>query len=125
MVSDQQKSTQIAVVGGGPGGYAAAFLAADLGLSVALVDMQSNPGGVCLYTPGLLVAGDTLFAGSIGRTDLPGGSYSTLIRSVQDRLLPLPDATRVLSGHGPETTIGSERRANPFILQPEAYGSIG
>ncbi|MEE8536485.1 MAG: MBL fold metallo-hydrolase [Acidobacteriota bacterium] len=83
-----------------------------------------TPGGICLYTPGLLMAGDTLFAGSIGRTDLPGGSYSTLIQSVRDCLLPLPDATRVLSGHGPETTIGSERRANPFILQPEAYGSI-
>jgi glyoxylase-like metal-dependent hydrolase (beta-lactamase superfamily II) len=67
-----------------------------------------------------LLAGDTLFAGSIGRTDLPGGSYGTLIESIRSRLLPLPDATRVLSGHGPETTIGSERRTNPFILQPEA-----
>lgn len=84
-----------------------------------------TPGGICLYTPGLLLAGDTLFAGSIGRTDLPGGSYGTLIRSIRSRLLPLPDATRVLSGHGPETTIGRERGANPFILQPEAYGSLG
>ncbi len=83
-----------------------------------------TPGGICLHTPGLLLAGDTLFAGSIGRTDLPGGSYETLIRSIRDRLLPLPDATRVLSGHGPETTIGRERRANPFVLQPEAYGSL-
>lgn len=84
-----------------------------------------TPGGVCLHAPGLLVAGDTLFAGSIGRTDLPGGSYATLIRSIRDRLLPLPDETRVLCGHGPETTIGRERGANPFILDPEAYGRLG
>jgi len=84
-----------------------------------------TPGGICLHAPGLLLAGDTLFAGSIGRTDLPGGSYGMLIESIRNRLLPLPDATRVLSGHGPETTIGSERRTNPFILQPEAYGSLG
>jgi len=84
-----------------------------------------TPGGVCLHAPGLLIAGDTLFAGSIGRTDLPGGSYATLIRSIRSRLLPLPDDTRVLSGHGPETTIGRERGSNPFILQPEAYGSLG
>ncbi|MEE9219721.1 MAG: MBL fold metallo-hydrolase [Acidobacteriota bacterium] len=84
-----------------------------------------TPGGICLHAPGLLLAGDTIFAGSIGRTDLPGGSYNTLIRSIQDRLLPLPDDTRILSGHGPETTIGRERRTNPFILQPGASGCIG
>jgi glyoxylase-like metal-dependent hydrolase (beta-lactamase superfamily II) len=84
-----------------------------------------TPGGICLHSEGLLVAGDTLFAGSIGRTDLPGGSYATLIRSIRDCLLPLPDATRVLSGHGPETTIGRERGSNPFILQPETFGSLG
>jgi glyoxylase-like metal-dependent hydrolase (beta-lactamase superfamily II) len=83
-----------------------------------------TPGGICLYAPGLLLAGDTLFSGSIGRTDLPGGSYAALIRSIRERLLVLPDDTRVLSGHGPETTIGRERAGNPFILTPEAYGPL-
>ena len=66
----------------------------------------------------LLLAGDTLFAGSIGRTDLPGGDGRQILRSLRDRLLVLPDTTRVLPGHGPETTIGEERQSNPF-LQPE------
>ena len=85
------------------------------------------PGGVCLeivgpdVTPPLIVVGDTLFAGSIGRTDLPGGDLSTLMRSIRDVLLPFGDEARVLSGHGPETTIGRERRTNPF-LQPESPG---
>jgi hydroxyacylglutathione hydrolase len=85
------------------------------------------PGGVCLeivgpdVTPPLLVVGDTLFAGSIGRTDLPGGDLSTLMRSIRDVLLPFGDEARVLSGHGPETTIGRERRTNPF-LQPDSLG---
>ncbi|MEE8185846.1 MAG: MBL fold metallo-hydrolase, partial [Thermodesulfobacteriota bacterium] len=60
--------------------------------------------------------GDTLFAGGIGRTDLPGGSHSTLIRSIKERLLTLDDTTRVLPGHGPETTIGQERKNNEFLL---------
>ena len=74
-------------------------------------------GSVCLYFAPLklLVAGDTLFEGSIGRTDLPGGDYGQIIHSIQSRLLPLPDETRVLTGHGPETTIGAERRSNPFL----------
>jgi len=74
-------------------------------------------GSVCLYFAPLklLVAGDTLFAGSIGRTDLPGGNYGQIIESIQTRLLALPDETRVLTGHGPETTIGAERRSNPFL----------
>jgi glyoxylase-like metal-dependent hydrolase (beta-lactamase superfamily II) len=74
-------------------------------------------GSVCLHFAPLklLVAGDTLFAGSIGRTDLPGGDYGQIIDSIQSRLLPLPDETRVLTGHGPETTIGTERRSNPFL----------
>jgi hydroxyacylglutathione hydrolase len=79
------------------------------------------PGGVCLRAgpsgePGLdLFVGDTLFAGSIGRTDLPGGDYTTLIRSIQRVLFPLGDDARVYSGHGPATTIGQERRTNPFL----------
>ncbi len=74
-------------------------------------------GSVCLHFAPLklLVAGDTLFEGSIGRTDLPGGDYSQIIDSIQTRLLPLPDETRVLTGHGPATTIGAERRKNPFL----------
>lgn len=72
-------------------------------------------GGICLYTPGHLFAGDTLFAGSIGRTDLPGGDYDTLIASIKQKLLILPDDTRVYTGHGPETTIANEKRMNPFL----------
>ena len=74
-------------------------------------------GSVCLYFPALklLVAGDTLFAGSIGRTDLPGGDYPQIIHSIQSRLLPRPDDTRVITGHGPATIRGTERRSNPFL----------
>ncbi|MGA3010174.1 MAG: MBL fold metallo-hydrolase [Terracidiphilus sp.] len=74
-------------------------------------------GSVCLHFAALklLVAGDTLFEGSIGRTDLPGGNYDQIINSIQSRLLTLPDETRVLTGHGPDTTIGAERRSNPFL----------
>jgi len=74
-------------------------------------------GSVCLYLPeqSLLLAGDTLFAGSVGRTDLPGGDGATLIRSIHDQLLPLPDSTVVVPGHGPNTTIGEERESNPFL----------
>jgi glyoxylase-like metal-dependent hydrolase (beta-lactamase superfamily II) len=62
-----------------------------------------------------LIAGDTLFAGSIGRTDLPGGSFEKIIRSLHDKLLALPDETVVTPGHGPQTTIGEERENNPFL----------
>ena len=81
------------------------------------------PGGVCLAigakgsTKEDLFVGDTLFAGSIGRTDLPGGNYEMLIRSIKNVLFAFGDAARVYSGHGPQTTIGQERRRNPF-LQP-------
>jgi hydroxyacylglutathione hydrolase len=76
-------------------------------------------GSICLHfaPEKLLIAGDTLFAGSIGRTDLPGGDSRRILRSIHDRLLPLPDETRVIPGHGQETTIGRERESNPF-LQP-------
>jgi hydroxyacylglutathione hydrolase len=80
-----------------------------------------SPGGVCLavaahnQAPQDLFVGDTLFAGSIGRTDLPGGDYDTLIASIRGVLFPFGDAARVYSGHGPETTIGHERRTNPFL----------
>lgn len=74
-----------------------------------------SKGGICLYTKGFLFAGDTLFAGSIGRTDLPGGDYDTLISSIKEKLMMLDDDTIVYTGHGPETTIGKEKRINPFI----------
>lgn len=74
-----------------------------------------SKGGICLFTKGHLFAGDTLFQGSIGRTDLQGGDYDALIASIKNRLLPLDDDTVVYTGHGPETTIGSEKQMNPFL----------
>jgi glyoxylase-like metal-dependent hydrolase (beta-lactamase superfamily II) len=80
-----------------------------------------SPGGVCLHMAGPeveqthLFVGDTLFAGSIGRTDLPGGDYLTLIRSIRDVLFGFDDSAIVHSGHGPDTTIGRERATNPFL----------
>jgi len=75
-------------------------------------------GSICLYFPAekTLLAGDTLFAGSIGRTDLPGGSFPKIMRSLHNIVLALPDDTIVVPGHGPNTTIGRERRSNPFLL---------
>jgi len=74
-------------------------------------------GSICLYFPieKKLIAGDTLFAGSIGRTDLPGGSFEKIMRSLHDKLLALPDETAVVPGHGPLTSIGAERGTNPFL----------
>lgn len=74
-------------------------------------------GSVCLHFAPLklLVAGDTLFAGSIGRTDLPGGDFRQIIDSIRSRLLVLPDEIKVIPGHGPATTIGQERDRNPFL----------
>jgi len=74
-------------------------------------------GSVCLYFPAekKLIAGDTLFAGSIGRTDLPGGSFEKIIDSLHEKVLALPDETVVVPGHGPLTTIGEERERNPFL----------
>jgi hydroxyacylglutathione hydrolase len=76
-------------------------------------------GSVCLFFPAerMLIAGDTLFAGSIGRTDLPGGSSEKIIDSLQQKVLALPDDTLVVPGHGPLTTIGEERESNPFLVK--------
>jgi hydroxyacylglutathione hydrolase len=76
-------------------------------------------GSVCLYFPveKKLIAGDTLFAGSIGRTDLPGGSMRKIINSLHEKVLTLPDETVVVPGHGPLTTIGEERESNPFLVK--------
>ena len=74
-----------------------------------------SPGGVTLHTDDVAFVGDTIFAGSIGRTDLPGGSHSTLIKSIKERILPLGDDTVLYSGHGPETTVAREKLHNPFL----------
>ena len=78
-----------------------------------------SPGGVCFVVSGckdpLAVVGDVLFAGSVGRTDLPGGSFPILEASIREQLYTLPDDTRVVCGHGPDTTIGRERASNPFV----------
>lgn len=74
-----------------------------------------TPGGISLLAGEILFSGDTLFCESIGRTDFPGGSYSTLVNSIKTKLLTLSDETKVLPGHGPESTIGWERKMNPFI----------
>lgn len=73
-----------------------------------------SPGGISLYSDGIVFVGDTLFAGSIGRTDFPGGDFETLIASIRKKLFVLGDDVRVLAGHGPETTIGAEKKYNPF-----------
>lgn len=80
-----------------------------------------SPGGMCLLHDRIVFVGDTLFQGGIGRTDLPGGDYGTLMRSIRDKLLTLPDDTIVYPGHGDPTTIGEEKQLNPF-LQPLRTG---
>ena len=76
-----------------------------------------SPGHVCFYceAQAFVIAGDTLFMGSIGRTDLPGGDYDTLIGNIKSQLLTLPDSVIVYSGHGERTTIGTEKKTNPFL----------
>jgi glyoxylase-like metal-dependent hydrolase (beta-lactamase superfamily II) len=77
-----------------------------------------SPGSLSLHLPGeqqKIFSGDTLFQGSIGRTDLWGGSFDQILRSIHDRLLIFPDETPVFPGHGPETVIGEERETNPFL----------
>lgn len=76
-----------------------------------------SSGGISLIGDGVAFVGDTIFAGSIGRTDFPGGDYDTLMKSIRDELLILDDDTVLYCGHGPATTVGQERRSNPFILQ--------
>jgi len=86
-------------------------------------EVRHTPGhtlGHCVFVvqqEGLVFSGDQLFAGSIGRSDLPGGDFGTLMASMRTQVMTLPDETRVLPGHGPETTIGRERTVNPFILE--------
>jgi glyoxylase-like metal-dependent hydrolase (beta-lactamase superfamily II) len=87
------------------------------GLTVKVLHTPGHsPGGVTFLVGEVAIVGDALFAGSIGRTDLPGGDQDVLLEAIRTRLLTLPDSTRVLPGHGPETTIGAERRTNPFLV---------
>ncbi|HEX3031030.1 MAG TPA: MBL fold metallo-hydrolase [Bacillota bacterium] len=74
-----------------------------------------TPGGICLEVGGILISGDTLFECSIGRSDFPGGNHNTLIESINNNLMVYPDDTTVYPGHGPSTTIGYERKHNPFL----------
>jgi hydroxyacylglutathione hydrolase len=89
-----------------------------IGLTGSVIHTPGHThGSSCLYLPAqsLLIAGDTLFAGSVGRTDLPGGNTEQLLRSIHNRLLTLPDDVTVVPGHGPNTTISAERSENPFL----------
>jgi len=100
-------------------------MSADDGLIIGLPNLSGEvlhtpghtEGSICVFfsRAGLLLAGDTLFAGSIGRTDLPGGDAGKILRSIQSRLLQLPENTLVIPGHGKETTIGAERESNPYL----------
>jgi glyoxylase-like metal-dependent hydrolase (beta-lactamase superfamily II) len=78
-----------------------------------------SPGGICLYTPGYVFTGDTLFVEAVGRTDLPGGSWQVMYKSIQERLFSLPDDTKVMPGHNygrtPTSTIGHEKKNNPSV----------
>jgi glyoxylase-like metal-dependent hydrolase (beta-lactamase superfamily II) len=88
------------------------------GLKLRVIHTPGHtPGSLSYYTDGLLFSGDTLFAGSIGRTELPGGDYEQEMASIIDKLLILPDDTIVLPGHMQETRIGNEKQTNPFVRQ--------
>jgi glyoxylase-like metal-dependent hydrolase (beta-lactamase superfamily II) len=80
-----------------------------------------TPGGISLLEQGMVFTGDALFAGSIGRTDFPGGDLMTLLRAIKTHLMTLPDDTKVFSGHGPASTIGEERRENPFLNRESGF----
>lgn len=82
------------------------------------------PGHVVLVGDGLALVGDTLFQGSIGRTDLPGGDFAQLIAAIRSQLLTLPDETLLYPGHGPETTVGHERATNPFLVPSYGWGGV-
>lgn len=89
-----------------------------LGLRFDLLDVPGHcPGSLCFHQPesGILVGGDVLFAGGIGRWDLPGGDGQLLVDGIRAKILTLPDGTKVLPGHGPVTTVGAERAGNPFL----------
>lgn len=91
------------------------IMVGDLALKVIHTPGHS-PGGICLHVDDCLFVGDTLFCGSIGRTDLPGGNHQQLINNIKEKLLCLADETKVYPGHGPATSIGQEKRDNPFLI---------
>lgn len=92
-------------------------LPSPLGAITVLHTPGHTPGGCCFYLPneGLIFTGDTLFRGSVGRADLPGGNFPQLIQAIQTQLLPLPEDTIVYPGHGPSSTIGLEKKSNPYL----------
>jgi glyoxylase-like metal-dependent hydrolase (beta-lactamase superfamily II) len=94
---------------------------AGLTLSLLLTPGHS-PGSVSFFLDNRMIGGDVLFQGSIGRTDLPGGDYATLMGTLRDLMRRLPDETAVHPGHGPDTTMGEERRTNPFLLPLDPTG---
>ncbi|MBA2533937.1 MAG: MBL fold metallo-hydrolase [Rubrobacter sp.] len=97
-------------------GHLAFYLEGTPGAAPIADETSELPSGLIYFeNPGLVLSGDALFAGSVGRVDLPGGSMEVLMRSIEERLLTLPDETTVYSGHGPRTTIGDERASNPFL----------
>ena len=107
----------------GPEPTIALFHGQVLHLGAYLIEVKHAPGhtrGHVMFhsaSESLLFCGDVIFQGSIGRTDLPGGDYATLLTSIREQVLTLPDETRLLSGHGPETTVGIERQFNPFLQE--------
>ncbi len=98
-----------------------AFLVEGMTISVGRLELNvlhtpgHTPGGCCIHVDGIVVTGDTLFADSVGRTDLPGGSHEELLQSIHGKLMNLPDDTMVYPGHGPATTIGWEKGHNPYL----------
>jgi glyoxylase-like metal-dependent hydrolase (beta-lactamase superfamily II) len=91
-------------------------------VSLKVLDTPGHsPGGISLLEQGIVFTGDALFAGSVGRTDFPGGDLMTLLRSIKTNLLALPDDTKVFSGHGPASTIGQERQENPFLNRQSGF----
>ena len=113
------------MVGEFPGTEPADFIVGDgdiieqAGIKLKVLHTPGHtPGGICLYSENqkLIFVGDTLFAGSVGRTDFPGGSMTKLTKSISEKLLMLPDETIVYPGHGPKTTISQEKKYNPFLM---------
>lgn len=94
------------------------------GLDITVRHTPGHTPGHCVFvTDAIVFSGDLIFAGSVGRTDFPRGSMEALMDSIRNVILPLPDATTVLSGHGPETTVGTERTSNPFVVA-DANGDL-
>jgi len=127
MIMDPGKNLS-SFVGGEPIKVSADLMVEDgMALQIGNITLKAvhtpghTKGGVSYLGEGLLFTGDTLFAGSVGRTDLPGGSHHTLIKSIKEKLLILDDDLIVYPGHGPKSTLGQERASNPYLLNSEEY----